>query len=60
MTSTKHSSTSTSEKASTQHTTRNGYPQRVQVPTSTRYHHRTTNTTVPSPGHTTTSQTTTD
>ncbi|MQL97945.1 hypothetical protein Taro_030643 [Colocasia esculenta] len=53
-TSTEHSFTSTSEKASTQRTTRNEYPQRVQVPTSTRYHHRTTNTTVPPPGHTTT------
>ncbi|MQM08437.1 hypothetical protein Taro_041294 [Colocasia esculenta] len=34
-------STSPPEKASTQRTTRNQYPQRVQAPTTTRYHHGT-------------------
>ncbi|MQM14042.1 hypothetical protein Taro_046971 [Colocasia esculenta] len=52
-------STSPPEKASTQCTTRNQYPQEIQVPTTAWYHHCSSNTTVPPLGHTTTSQTTT-
>ncbi|MQL71591.1 hypothetical protein Taro_003919 [Colocasia esculenta] len=52
-------SISPSEKARTQRTTKNQYPQEIQVPTTAWYHHWNSNTTVPPLGHTTTSQITT-